>query len=217
MKERNYRADWGDVVSFVQRMREKAKRLQVDLLVVDPGLETKATCMTGPDSAINVYVNDTTTNDNELVPIGSRVWYFQTPYGIRIMAFDIIFDMDPPADDTEVHLAHTMIEEDWFKSAVQHEDIDLNDTQASRSRKYDETVRWFAMSGIKSNTCSGVMNPLGVLNPTRPAKSIQPQPGASENSQSLDATVRSDLRYRRQGPRVDTPDGLGVSKRIPEL
>lgn len=37
MKERNYRADWGDFISFIKHMRDKAKRLNVDLLVVDSG------------------------------------------------------------------------------------------------------------------------------------------------------------------------------------
>ena len=37
MKERNYRADWGDFTSFIKHMREKADKLNVDLLVVDTG------------------------------------------------------------------------------------------------------------------------------------------------------------------------------------
>ncbi|WEW54843.1 hypothetical protein PRK78_000269 [Emydomyces testavorans] len=37
LKERNYGADWGDFVSFVKHMRQKADRLHVDLLVVDTG------------------------------------------------------------------------------------------------------------------------------------------------------------------------------------
>ncbi|KAI0995913.1 Uncharacterized protein K3495_g12268 [Podosphaera aphanis] len=36
-KEPHYSADWGDYISFVQRMREKADSLGVDLLVVDTG------------------------------------------------------------------------------------------------------------------------------------------------------------------------------------
>jgi hypothetical protein len=38
MKERNYRADWGDFISFIQHMRDKAKKLNVDLLVIDTGM-----------------------------------------------------------------------------------------------------------------------------------------------------------------------------------
>ncbi|GKZ21543.1 hypothetical protein AbraIFM66951_006725 [Aspergillus brasiliensis] len=37
LNEVNYGADWGDFVSFVQHMRDKADRLKVDLLVVDTG------------------------------------------------------------------------------------------------------------------------------------------------------------------------------------
>jgi len=37
IKEKNYGADWGDYKSFVRRMRQKAERLDVDLLIVDTG------------------------------------------------------------------------------------------------------------------------------------------------------------------------------------
>ncbi|KAI1981992.1 hypothetical protein LOZ53_000756 [Ophidiomyces ophidiicola] len=37
LKERNYGADWGDFVSYVKHMRQKANDLNVDLLVVDTG------------------------------------------------------------------------------------------------------------------------------------------------------------------------------------
>lgn len=38
LKEKNYGADWGDYVSFVKRMRQRAKELNTDLLVVDTGV-----------------------------------------------------------------------------------------------------------------------------------------------------------------------------------
>lgn len=38
LRETNYGADWGDVVSFTAHMRAKAKELGVDLLVVDTGI-----------------------------------------------------------------------------------------------------------------------------------------------------------------------------------
>jgi len=38
LKEQNYGADWGDFVSFTKRMREKARSLKVDLLLVDTGV-----------------------------------------------------------------------------------------------------------------------------------------------------------------------------------
>ena len=41
LKEGNYGADWGDFVSFVKHMREKADQLNVDLLVVDTGAAAK--------------------------------------------------------------------------------------------------------------------------------------------------------------------------------
>lgn len=37
IKERNYGADWGDFVSFTKHMRKKARKLGVDLLLVDTG------------------------------------------------------------------------------------------------------------------------------------------------------------------------------------
>ena len=38
IREQNYGADWGDYVSFVKQMRQKARDLDVDLLVVDTGV-----------------------------------------------------------------------------------------------------------------------------------------------------------------------------------
>lgn len=38
IKERNYGADWGDFVSFTKHMRKKARKLGVDLLLVDTGV-----------------------------------------------------------------------------------------------------------------------------------------------------------------------------------
>lgn len=37
LKEQNYGADWGDYLSFTQRMKERADDLGVDLLLVDTG------------------------------------------------------------------------------------------------------------------------------------------------------------------------------------
>jgi 2',3'-cyclic-nucleotide 2'-phosphodiesterase (5'-nucleotidase family) len=38
IKEQNYGADWGDYVSFTKRMKEKAEKIGVDLLLVDTGV-----------------------------------------------------------------------------------------------------------------------------------------------------------------------------------
>jgi 2',3'-cyclic-nucleotide 2'-phosphodiesterase (5'-nucleotidase family) len=38
LNEVDYGADWGDFVSFVKRMRDRADQLNVDLLVVDTGM-----------------------------------------------------------------------------------------------------------------------------------------------------------------------------------
>jgi 2',3'-cyclic-nucleotide 2'-phosphodiesterase (5'-nucleotidase family) len=38
IKEQNYGADWGDYVSFTRAMKKKAKKLGVDLLLVDTGV-----------------------------------------------------------------------------------------------------------------------------------------------------------------------------------
>jgi hypothetical protein len=40
IREQNYGADWGDYVSFVKHMRQKASHLDVDLLVVDTGVSS---------------------------------------------------------------------------------------------------------------------------------------------------------------------------------
>ena len=40
LKEQNFGADWGDFVSFTKRMRQKARKLGVDLLLVDTGVST---------------------------------------------------------------------------------------------------------------------------------------------------------------------------------
>jgi 2',3'-cyclic-nucleotide 2'-phosphodiesterase (5'-nucleotidase family) len=37
IKERNYGADWGDFVSFVKHMQDKAANKSVDLLLIDTG------------------------------------------------------------------------------------------------------------------------------------------------------------------------------------
>jgi 2',3'-cyclic-nucleotide 2'-phosphodiesterase (5'-nucleotidase family) len=37
LKEHNYGADWGDFVSFVRDMRQKACSYEVDLLLIDTG------------------------------------------------------------------------------------------------------------------------------------------------------------------------------------
>ena len=40
IKEQNYGADWGDYVSFTKSMKKKAKKLGVDLLLIDTGVST---------------------------------------------------------------------------------------------------------------------------------------------------------------------------------
>ena len=37
LKEQNYGADWGDFVTFTRRMKQKAAKMGVDLLIVDSG------------------------------------------------------------------------------------------------------------------------------------------------------------------------------------
>ena len=45
IKEPNYGADWGDFVSFTKHMKQKARKLGVDLLLVDTGVSI---CHRGP-------------------------------------------------------------------------------------------------------------------------------------------------------------------------
>lgn len=40
LKEQNYGADWGDYLSFTKHMKQKARKLGVDLLLVDTGVCT---------------------------------------------------------------------------------------------------------------------------------------------------------------------------------
>lgn len=355
MKERNYRADWGDFISFIRHMRDRARQLKVDLLVVDTGMlifrdcfvkETKINprlCfkkgdlhdgaglsdVTKPDGletdelfkitdfdlltvgnhelmdaglpnathmnlakhfgekyiTSNVYVNDTSMNATDPVPIGSLFHKLTAPNGLRIMAFGVLFDMNPPAKDTQIHLAKDMVNEDWFKTAVDQSDIDLfvlighnparlnitdtdnnstlkfitetiqksrpdipvqafsghshirdfvvynENSTALQSGKYGDTVGWLAMTGIKSSTYKGVMNPAGVPNPRRPAKPVSSM-SMVETSKTTDTSslkyARRYLDFNRQtfqfhtntsGNDIafDTVDGLGVSKRITEL
>ena len=41
IKEQNYGADWGDYVSFSKHMKQKARKLGVDLLLVDTGVSRR--------------------------------------------------------------------------------------------------------------------------------------------------------------------------------
>lgn len=43
IKEENYGADWGDFVSFVAAMKQKAEDLKVDLLLIDTGVRQPPT------------------------------------------------------------------------------------------------------------------------------------------------------------------------------
>jgi 2',3'-cyclic-nucleotide 2'-phosphodiesterase (5'-nucleotidase family) len=45
IKEKNYGADWGDYVSFTKGMKKKARKLGVDLLLVDSGVRTYASAI----------------------------------------------------------------------------------------------------------------------------------------------------------------------------
>ena len=40
----NYGADWGDFVSFTRHMKQKARKLGVDLLLVDTGVSDQSCC-----------------------------------------------------------------------------------------------------------------------------------------------------------------------------
>jgi 2',3'-cyclic-nucleotide 2'-phosphodiesterase (5'-nucleotidase family) len=41
IKEQNYGADWGDYMSFTKHMKQKARKLGVDLLLVDTGVSLR--------------------------------------------------------------------------------------------------------------------------------------------------------------------------------
>ncbi|THC87853.1 hypothetical protein EYZ11_012702 [Aspergillus tanneri] len=168
LNEVNYGADWGDFVSFVKHMRDRAKQLNVDLLTIDTGdLVTgnglsDATKISGRvsnkifenldydlltignndlysiDGAKDIHANFSklygdrflTSNvdikiDNSFVPIGQRYRHFTTARGLRIVAFG--FTLLKFKHDNQIHVksAKDVIDEQWFKDALDITDVDL--------------------------------------------------------------------------------------------
>ncbi|KAJ5598370.1 hypothetical protein N7537_008454 [Penicillium hordei] len=65
-------------------------------------------------------------DEKEWVSMGRRSRYFTTKQGLRIMAFGVILDgTNNNKDMTRIQPAAEMIEEDWFKDAINRQDIDL--------------------------------------------------------------------------------------------
>jgi hypothetical protein len=65
-------------------------------------------------------------DEKEWVSMGSRSRYFKTKQGLNIMAFGVILDAtNNNKDMTRIQPAAEMIQEDWFKDAVNRQDIDL--------------------------------------------------------------------------------------------
>ncbi|KAL1880429.1 hypothetical protein Plec18167_003833 [Paecilomyces lecythidis] len=76
LKEKNYGADWGDFVSFVKHMRQKADELNVDLLLIDTGdLHDGAglSDATDPNGVVSNNVFDVL--DYDLLTIGNHELY----------------------------------------------------------------------------------------------------------------------------------------------
>ncbi|KAK2747687.1 hypothetical protein FQN55_004857 [Onygenales sp. PD_40] len=76
LKEENYGADWGDYISFVKHMREKADRLDVDLLLVDTGDLHDGNGLSDTTSPNGVYTDDIFTKvDYDLLTVGNHELY----------------------------------------------------------------------------------------------------------------------------------------------
>lgn len=69
---------------------------------------------------------DNEPTEKEWVAMGSRYRHFTTKHGIRIMAFGVILDgTNNNKSMTRIQPAAEMIEEDWFKKAVNTSDLDI--------------------------------------------------------------------------------------------
>ncbi len=76
LAEPNFSADWGDYVSFLAHMREKAKKLGVDLIVIDTGDRHDGTGLsdaTYPDGEITQAIFKDT--DYDFVTLGNHELY----------------------------------------------------------------------------------------------------------------------------------------------
>jgi len=62
IKEQNYGADWGDYASFTKHMKQKARNLGVDLLLVDTGVSVCHQALGTSRAAHVVEGSSTSTN-----------------------------------------------------------------------------------------------------------------------------------------------------------
>ncbi|KAK1961848.1 calcineurin-like phosphoesterase [Colletotrichum sublineola] len=74
IREQNYGADWGDFVSFVKHMRQKAHDLDVDLLVVDTG-DLHDGAGLSDATGVSSYANGTGVNGQLSNPIFQNIDY----------------------------------------------------------------------------------------------------------------------------------------------
>ncbi|KAK2026079.1 calcineurin-like phosphoesterase [Colletotrichum zoysiae] len=74
IREQNYGADWGDFVSFVKHMRQKANELDVDLLVVDTG-DLHDGAGLSDATGVSSYANGTGVNGQLSNPIFQNIDY----------------------------------------------------------------------------------------------------------------------------------------------
>ncbi|KAK1589959.1 calcineurin-like phosphoesterase [Colletotrichum navitas] len=74
IREQNYGADWGDFVSFVKHMRQKADDLDVDLLVVDTG-DLHDGAGLSDATGVSSYANGTGVNGKLSNPIFENLNY----------------------------------------------------------------------------------------------------------------------------------------------
>ncbi|KAL2364403.1 hypothetical protein RJZ56_002661 [Blastomyces dermatitidis] len=71
----------------------------------------------------NVQIlNDAT---GEFVDLGHKYRHFTTTYGLRIMAFGVLFNFQKNSNVSRITKAEDMIKEKWFTEAVMTKDVDL--------------------------------------------------------------------------------------------
>ncbi|KAG9087391.1 hypothetical protein FRC06_002568 [Ceratobasidium sp. 370] len=72
-------------------------------------------------SDVNITVPDKKTNASVSVPLGSRFAKFHTERGRKVTAFGVIFGFTGNTVNTTVQKVDAMVNETWFKDAIQEE------------------------------------------------------------------------------------------------
>ncbi|KAL2815416.1 Ser/Thr protein phosphatase family protein [Aspergillus cavernicola] len=123
LNEVNYGADWGDFVSFVTRMREKADRLNVDLLVVDTGDLVTGNGLSDSTKVPGRVSNDIFENvEFDLLTVGNNDLYSED--GTR-----------------DIHANFSRIYGDWFITSNVYIEVDGKNVTVGQPFRYFTTKR----------------------------------------------------------------------------